>query len=237
MSPQHELFIADYLRHFNASRAARTAGYAPAQAPRQGYELMRNPEIQQAIAVGVDALLRDTKADAGMILREWVLLAKADPNEIVQMRRCCCRYCWGQDGNYQRTQRERDRDYREYLRSEQALLEPFEEAGGVGYDRTREPNPTCYECFGEGVESLHLADTRDLSPGARALLAGIKQTKDGIEVKFHSKEKALENLAKHLGMLKEQVEVTGTLGLVERLAAARRRTAKPEEDDGSDLAG
>jgi len=39
--------------------------------------------------------------------------------------------------------------------------------------------------------------------------------------------------------IKQKIEHSGNVGLAERLAAARRRTAKPqpEEDDGSDLAG
>lgn len=235
MTEQERLFASDYLRHFNASRAARTAGYSARSSARQGYELLRRPEIQQYIAAQIDALMADAKADIGLVLREWLTLIKADPSEIVQMRRVCCRYCHGENGGYQRTQRERDAAYLEWKRIPEANRGEFDEMGGVGFNATREPNPECFECFGEGVEHLHIADTRDLSPGGRALLAGIKQTKEGLEVKFHSKEKALENLAKHLGMLKDQIEVKGELKLAERLARARIRTSP--KDDGSDLAG
>lgn len=228
MTPQEQLFVAGYLKHFNASRAAREAGYSPRSAARQGFEMLRRPEIQQAVA---DRLER-ANIDVDFVLQEWAAIVTADVNEIVQHRRVCCRYCYGIDGKYQRTQAEFDAALAAWQKSPQSLSDEFDPMGGVGYNATLEPNPQCMECFGEGEARLHIADTRDLSPGARALFAGIKQTKDGVEVKFHSKDKALELIARHLGMLKDKVEVEGTIGLVERLAAGRQRVKS-----GSDLAG
>lgn len=56
-----------------------------------------------------------------------------------------------------------------------------------------------------------------------------------VKVKFTDRGAHLERLMKHLGMLKETLEVKGAIGIVERLARARQRTTVP--DDGSDLAG
>lgn len=56
-----------------------------------------------------------------------------------------------------------------------------------------------------------------------------------VKVKFADRGAYLEKLMKHLGMLKDKIEVEGTLGLVERLASGRKRTTRV--DDGSDLAG
>ena len=47
-------------------------------------------------------------------------------------------------------------------------------------------------------------DTRNLSPKAKALYAGVRATKDGQEVKTHDQMAALVNVAKHLGMFTEQ---------------------------------
>lgn len=233
MSPQEHAFVVEYLRHFNASRAARDAGYSPRSSARQGFELLRRPEVQQAIAAATAERLARANIDADFVLREWAAIATADVNEIMQHRRVCCRYCHGIDGKYQRTQSEYDRDLRAHEADPaRSLVAEFDPLGGIGYNATLEPNPQCVECFGEGEARLHIVDTRDLSPGARALFAGIKQTKDGVEVKFHSKDKALELIARHLGMLKDKLEVEGTIGLVERLAAGRQRVKS-----GSDLAG
>lgn len=84
--------------------------------------------------------------------------------------------------------------------------------GGLGYRPTREPNPKCPECGGEGNGRIHVADTRNLSPAARMLYAGVKSGKDGLEVRMHDQSKALENVARHLGMAKQLHEITGKEG-------------------------
>lgn len=53
----------------------------------------------------------------------------------------------------------------------------------------------------------------------------MKHTKEGIEVKVHPKDRALELLMRHLGLLKEEVRVTVVDELAARLAAARQRRA------------
>lgn len=245
MDARDQIFVTSYLTDFNAARAARAAGYSGRHASSTGYHTLRKPEIKAAIdealaarLARVKAGLEKVEATEAFVLQQWLDIALADANEIVQHRRTCCRYCYGIDGKYQRTQNERDEAYRAYQADPaRALAADFDEAGGVGYNPTLDPNPECMECFGEGQGSVHIADTRDMSPGARALYAGVKQTKEGIEVKFNSKEKALELIARHLGMLKDKLEVDGNLGLVERLARGRQRTAAAAADDGADLAG
>ena len=51
----------------------------------------------------------------------------------------------------------------------------------------------------------------DLTPEQRACIAGVKETKFGIEVLFYGKEKALEMLGRHLGMFNDKIEVKGEL--------------------------
>lgn len=64
----------------------------------------------------------------------------------------------------------------------------------------REPRADCPTCHGEGLPDVLVKDTRKLSRNAQALYAGIKITKDGLEVKMHSKLDALEKVFRHLGM-------------------------------------
>jgi phage terminase small subunit len=59
---------------------------------------------------------------------------------------------------------------------------------------------------------VHAADTRTLSPKAKLLYAGVKQTRDGFEIKMRDQDKAMENVAKHLGMFVEKHEHTGADG-------------------------
>lgn len=64
----------------------------------------------------------------------------------------------------------------------------------------RDPAAGCHKCNGDGVPQVIVKDTRKLSPQAKALYAGIKVTKDGLEVKMHSKLDALEKVFRHLGL-------------------------------------
>jgi len=76
-------------------------------------------------------------------------------------------------------------------------------AGGYGYDATRDANPACPRCYGEGHAHVHVADTTKLRGAARKLYAGAKQNQFGvIEVKMHDQGKAREMLANCLGALK-----------------------------------
>lgn len=60
---------------------------------------------------------------------------------------------------------------------------------------------------------VSLIPTEDLSPEKRAAIASIKKGKDGIEVKSYDKLKALELLGRHLGMFKDEVHLTGDMGV------------------------
>lgn len=62
-----------------------------------------------------------------------------------------------------------------------------------------------------------------------------KHVGNTVKVKFADRGAYLERLMKHLGLLKEVVEVKGELTIAQRLATGRARTRAP--DDGSDLAG
>lgn len=168
-----------------------------------------------------DRLIKESEDEcivsAKDVLRELVNIITTDSNEIVELRRTCCRYCWGKKNKYQLTQNEMAQRKAEYaLQKEKVLAEgkeikPFNTLGGVGFNPTKEPNQKCPECFGQGVETPFFHDTRKLSPAAKSLYAGVKVTKDGIEVKTQSKDKMIELLGRHLGMFKDKVEVSGNL--------------------------
>lgn len=68
-------------------------------------------------------------------------------------------------------------------------------------------NMTDYAQIKEG--SVLLTPTDNLSEYQKKALAGIKQGRNGIEVKSCDKVKALELLGRHLGMFKDKVEVSG----------------------------
>jgi len=50
-----------------------------------------------------------------------------------------------------------------------------------------------------------------------------------VKVRFVSKTAALDQLGKHFGLLKEQIEISGSQDLIDRLTAARRRVNGGDE--------
>jgi len=104
--------------------------------------------------------------------------------------------------------------------------------GGYGYDRLLRPHSKCPYCCGEGREELHVEDTRDLSPKAKLLYAGIKQTATGIEIKMQDQGKALENVARHLGMFNDTLHLTGKLDVSNPFAGLTTEELKKLIDSG-----
>lgn len=196
-------FVEEFAMDFSPRKAALRAGLLEIEGPK----LLAKPHIQMALERERAKRADRTNIYADEIMRRWWLLANADVNEVVQLRRCCCRYCWGESGEYQRTRIEMDNALREHNATAARLVKEGKEAtifarlGGEGYNATLDPNPECTECFGEGIVSVYFADTRNLSPSGKALYDGVKIKGDGsIELKMRDRDKALELVAQHLGM-------------------------------------
>jgi phage terminase small subunit len=235
LTDRQQRFADEFLVDLNASAAYQRAGYKSKgnAAEVSASQLLRNPKVAQYLAEKRAARVERVEITQDEVLRELRSVMTSDTNEIVQYRRHCCRYCYGKDFRYQLTPSEQERRRGEYdvecgqLLSKKVKpdqIPPFDELGGIGYDKRRDPHPDCPECFGEGVGSIFVKDTRKLSPALKSLYAGVKLGKDGLEVKLHSKDKATELVARHLGMLKDKVEVEVTDKLADRMLAARRRT-------------
>ena len=178
----HKKFVAEYLIDGNAKEAAIRAGYSPKTAAQQGYRLTQRADVQAAIAEATAEYVKSCHITKDMVLLKWWQIANADYNELSSVRRVACGYCYGDNI----TMGDDDDDGREI-------------------DPSREPNPDCGICRGEGSPHVHIADTSKLSPSAKLLYQGAKETKFGIEVMTADRMKALDNVARHLGMFKDTV--------------------------------
>jgi phage terminase small subunit len=72
-------------------------------------------------------------------------------------------------------------------------------------------NPDNGEIVSE-TQSLQIKAAKDMPPEARTAISSIKQTKDGLEVRFHDRIAALDSLAKVHGMFKQVHEHGGKDG-------------------------
>lgn len=140
-----------------------------------------------------------TQITADRVVREIALIAFADSRELTETRVGCCRHCWGVDFKRQRTQHQRDAEF-ERWRLKAKPGEEFDELGGTGFNPHLPPNPECIECCGDGHARDVIKDTRNLSPAAVALYAGVKRTKEGYQVLTQDKGAALDRLGKILGV-------------------------------------
>lgn len=69
-------------------------------------------------------------------------------------------------------------------------------------------DPICVACRGRGVDEVVVSDTSSLSPEAQWVFEGAKRTKYGVEVQLADRGKALENLARHMGMFNDKLDIT-----------------------------
>ena len=199
LTPKQQRFVDEYLIDLNGTQAAIRAGYSPDTAQEQASRLLSIVMVQRAVEAARKAQQERTHVSADRVVLEAWNIMTADARELVQVKVGCCRYCWGEGHRYQRTLAEYNHD-RERFREGGKPPEDWEEQGGIGYSPLRDAHPSCPECHGDGCPRVVLGDTRTLSPGTRALYAGAKEGKYGIEVQMHDKGAAMEKLFKHLGL-------------------------------------
>jgi phage terminase small subunit len=224
LTAKQEMFVKELIKGRSQREAYKLAynceNMTDAVIDVKASELMKHGKVSVRYEELRTRLLKESEdeciASAKDVLKRWYDIAFANPNELIHHRRICCRHCFGVDHKYQW------KDNEEYEQSVECAIKNTEEGkqpiipsneGGYGFDNTIRPHPKCPKCKGEGYGQIHASDTRDLSPQGLALYAGVKQTRDGFEIKMKDQDKALENIAKHLGMFIDKVEHNGNITL------------------------
>ena len=212
LTEKQKRFGDEYLIDLNGTQAAIRAGYSTRTAKAIAAENLTKPAVVAYIQAAMNARAERTQITQDQVLRRWHQIAFADANDLIEYRRVCCRHCHGTDHQYQWVD---EAEFQRVLTRILADADPKAgkpmlptDAGGFGFDAKADPHEDCPECHGEGHGVPHIHDTRKLRPGARALYAGVKVTKDGIEIKMHNQADALTNIARHLKMFVEKTEVT-----------------------------
>ncbi|WP_276530596.1 terminase small subunit [Burkholderia multivorans] len=247
LTPRQEAFVAEYLVDMNATQAAIRAGYSPRTAQEQASRMLARGEVQRAVDEAKRRRAARVEINQDRVVRELWNVLTADANGLIEYRRTCCRYCYGKDHRYQRTAGEMERakvEHRAFvLKAKQEGIQltvaeqTFDEQGGIGYDPRKPPVEECPECFGEGIGDVFVKDTRALSPELRSLYAGVKRTKEGLEVKMHDKKGFVELLMRHLGMLNDKMKLQGDpenplVTLLKQVqGSALKPTAQPDDDE------
>lgn len=212
-----------------ATAAYRKAGYTCKNdqvAAASACTLLKNEKVRKFLEINRERALQRAAAKTGIdsaaIIEELTRIHEADADELSSYWRTACRYCWSFGYGYKRSPEEMKRARQQHADAvaandllppyQKKKIAPFDEMGGDDFDCLADPDPNCTECRGLGVGTAVIKDTRKLSKAARALYAGIQQTKDGIKVLTHSKEGFTALLMRHAGMLIDRRELSGPGG-------------------------
>lgn len=213
MTPLEQRFVLEYCKETeapNGTQAAMRAGVASkASAATLASRWLSKVEVKAAIDQRKAEIAAVARIDTAWVLQQWMTIATADANELISNAVDCCRHCYGTLHAYQWTEGEYSREVDKAIESGKP---PPDGLGGFGFNPHLPPHPKCPECFGNGVERVSVADTRKLKGPARLLYAGVKKTKDGIQVLTRDQDAALANIARYLGMSKERLEMSGPDG-------------------------
>lgn len=214
LTPKQLKFARLYFETGNANKAYRATysveNMRDSSIAGASSELLQNPSVVSY----VDSLREDAayvaQLNVAWVLKQYMQIATADVNELIEARNVNCRYCHGTDHNYQwldveewanainETLAFNARQEATEPRRRQPPLDIPSDAGGFGFWGTKAPHPECPKCFGKGTLDVHVHDTRKLKGPARLLYDGVKTTANGIEVKVRDRDAALAFLAKFL---------------------------------------
>lgn len=78
-----QLFVMEYLRDFNATRAAIACGYSKKSAHNLGWRLVRKDEVQQEIKRQKEMMATELGADIQRVISELLKIAFADVTDLL----------------------------------------------------------------------------------------------------------------------------------------------------------
>jgi|GEM_PF-1095217 Phage terminase, small subunit len=82
LTPKQRIFVMEYLRDFNATRAAIATGYSKKTAYSIGWELLRKPEIKSAIQRYSEMFTAGLGLNIQRVIAEYMKIAFADMNDF-----------------------------------------------------------------------------------------------------------------------------------------------------------
>jgi len=85
MTPKMALFCREYIKDFNATRAAADAGYSKKTAYSQGQRLLRNVEIEKALSEAIERRMEKVEIDAEWVLQKLVDQYKVNIDDFVKV--------------------------------------------------------------------------------------------------------------------------------------------------------
>jgi len=156
LTDKQRVFCEHYYRYRNGTQAYKFAfdvvKMTYDMCRQEGARLLALPHIQVALKERYKLGSAETGVDIAWLLNHFMTIAMADPRELIGLKVGCCRFCWGEGHGYQW----REREYLEQLakveweivcaRRDRQPIEGFrypDLAGGLDYNATAPPHPSC----------------------------------------------------------------------------------------------
>ena len=92
-------FVIEYCKDFDAPSAYIRAGFSAQSAASGCHRLLNDPEMVSEIEERKEVLARVAGLNPEWVLHKWILIASANPADLVQIRVFRCRSCWEISGN------------------------------------------------------------------------------------------------------------------------------------------
>lgn len=84
LTPKEKIFISEYLKDFNATQAAITAGYSKKTAFSIGCENLKKPHIREAVGQEVERILKNNRGLALRVVRECEKIAFGKISDVME---------------------------------------------------------------------------------------------------------------------------------------------------------
>lgn len=178
-------FVDYYLINLNGAKSAELAGYAAGKSARtQATRLLADEDVSAAIAVGMTERAKRTEVTQDRVVRELARIAFADLRGLVR---------WG---SYDRPPKGPEAPPETGPAGGELVPQPHAlRNGSAGEEDTQEAR-----IAGEFLDIVQLVPSDLLDPDDAAAVAEVGAGPNGLRIKLHDKQKALELLGRHLGM-------------------------------------
>lgn len=202
LTAEERKFLQEYIADLDVAAAVMRSGVYKGRAPKPttfaacGNRMLDRHHVKVALHWLQSYRARHSEINAERVLMRLWSIATADATEITGVRVFSCRNCHGDNFLFQWI------NLAEFHFAS-AKNDMLSDEGGFGYDPERRPNKDCPHCKGLGERHVFISDSRDYSPEAKLLYKGAKHTRNGIEVMTHDSMRAMEMVAKILGLFND----------------------------------
>src|SRR5450830_1408987 len=95
LTAKQQRFVDEYLKDLNGAQAAIRAGYSKNSARQIAEQNLTKLDIQAALTSRMNERGQKAAITQTMVLERLWMIATANPNELIEYRRGCCRHCFG----------------------------------------------------------------------------------------------------------------------------------------------